>query len=127
LKSEQIDGAAKFLGEFHKTFPILIAFWLKDSAEGEWHLYVASDHITDDDLGAAYGEVVRITGQLQDPCFNPFQVKIVGTDDPVATVALDLQRRYPAKIATRLHGKTLDGVSVAEMYIYPSPYSVPVI
>jgi len=125
LVSEQIDAGARFLGEFQKYLPIQISFWLKESDEGEWNLYVASDQITDDNFDVAYGEVVRIAGQLRDPWFDTFQVKLAGANDPIAQAALDIQRRYPGRIPTRFHGKTLGGMSVDEVYIYPPPIPVP--
>jgi hypothetical protein len=102
-----------------------VAFWLKEGEEGEWSLYVASDQITDDNFDVAYGEVLRIAGQLRDPPFDPFQVKLVGADDPLAKAALDINRRYPGPVATRFHGKVFGGLPVEEVYIYPSPIPVP--
>jgi len=125
LVSEQIDAGARFLGEFQKYLPIQISFWLKESDEGEWNLYVASDQITDDNFDVAYGEVVRIAGQLRDPWFDPFQVKLIGANDPLAQAALDIQRRFPGRMPTRFHGKIFGGVSVDEVYVYPS--SIPVL
>jgi len=124
LVIDQIDAGARFLAEFQKYVPIKTAFWLKDSDEGAWSLYVASDQITDDNFDVAYGEVLRIAGQLRDPLFDPFQVKLIGADDPLAKAALDSKRRYPGPVATRFHGKVFGGLPVEEMYVYPSPLPV---
>src|SRR6266478_3627922 len=115
LVIEQIDAGARFLGEFQKYLPIQTAFWLKEADEGAWNLYVVSDQITDDNFDVAYGEVVRIAGHLQDPWFDPFQVKLLGVDDPLAQAALDVQQRYPGRMPIRFHGKTFGGVSVDEV------------
>jgi hypothetical protein len=125
LVIDQFDVGGKFLGEFQKYVPVNAAFWLKESAEGEWILYVASDQITDDNFDVAYGEVLRIAGQLRDPLFDPFQVKLIGADDPLAKAALDLNRRCSGPVATRFHGKMFGGLPVEEVYIYPSPKPVP--
>jgi hypothetical protein len=125
LVIDQIDAGARFLGEFQKYTPVLAAFWLKESDEGEWNLYVASDKITDDNFDVAYGEVIRISGELRDPLFDPFQVKLIGPDDPLAKAALDIHRRYPGRVATRFHSKVFGGLQVEEGYIYPSPIPVP--
>ncbi len=122
---EQIDAGARFLAEFQKYVPVQIAFWLKESDENEWSLYVASEKITDDNFDLAYGEVVRIAGALRDPFFDPFQVKWIALDDPLAKAALDIQQCHTGRIPTRFHGKTLGGLSVEEVYIYPSPVPVP--
>jgi hypothetical protein len=125
LVSQQIDAGAKFLGEFQKYLPVQSAFWLKESDEGEWNLYVVSDQITDDNFDVAYGEVLRIAGAIRDPWFDPFQVKLLGQDDPLAKAILDVQRRYPGRIPTRFHGKALGGRSVEEVVIYPLPFPAP--
>jgi hypothetical protein len=124
LVIDQIDAGTKFLNEFQSYLPIHVAFWLKEAEEGDWNLYVVSDQITEDNFDVAYGEVVRIAGQLRDPWFDPFQVKLIGANDPLAQAALDIQRRFPGRMPTRFHGKTFGGLSVDEVYIYPSPVPV---
>lgn len=125
LVSEQIDAGARFLGEFQKYVPVQAAFWLKDGEEGKWSLYVVSDQITDDNFDEAYGEIVRIAGIIQDPWFDMFQVKFLGADDRLAKAVADLQQRCRGRIPPRLHGSSLGGVSVAELYIYPLPIPAP--
>ena len=117
--------AARFLGEFQKYMPVHAAFWLKDSDDGAWYLYVASDQITDENFDVAYGEVLRITVVMNDPLFDPFQVKLIGADDPLAQAVLDMQRRYPGRVTSHLQGKVLGGLPVEEVYLYPSPLPVP--
>src|SRR3954471_24639647 len=107
LVIDQIDAGARFLGAFQKYTPVQAAFWLKEGDEGGWSLYVASDKITDDNFDVAYGEVLRIAGEPRHPPFDPFQVKLIGADDPLAKAALDTQRRYPGRVATGLHGKVI--------------------
>jgi hypothetical protein len=119
LVIDQIDAGARFLGEFQKYAPVRAAFWLKESDEGEWSLYVASDKITDDNFDEGYGEVLRIAGMLRDTPFDPFEVKLIGVDDPLAKAALDIHRRHPGRVATRFHGKVFGGLPVDEVYIYP--------
>lgn len=125
LVIDQFDSGAKFLREFQKYVPVKAAFWLKESTEDEWILYVASDQITDDNFDVAYGEVLRIAGQMHDPLFNPFHVQLIGGNDPLAKAALEINRRYPGPVATRFHGKVFGGLPVEEVYIYPSPIPVP--
>jgi hypothetical protein len=121
LVSEQIEAGAKFVREFDKYAPVQAAFWLKASEERQWYLYIASDQINDSNVKAAYGEVLRLTGKIQDPWLDPFQVKLVGMNDGVAQAVLEIQRKYLGKIPMRYHGPRLGGVSVEEAYIYPLP------
>jgi hypothetical protein len=123
LVIEQIDAGNRFLHEFQQYLPIHAAFWLREADAGDWNLYVVSDQITEDNFDIAYGEVVRITGQLRDPWFDPFQVKLIGASEPLAQAALEMQQHFPGRMPTRFHGKTFGGLSVDEVYIYPLPVS----
>lgn len=124
LVIEQIDAGARFLAEFDKQFPVQAAFWLKESEDGEWYLYVASDQINDHGIQAAYRQVLRIAGNMLDPNFGAFQVKLVGMDDLFAQAALDVLRRYPGRVPTRIRHRNFGGVGVEEAYVYASPITV---
>jgi hypothetical protein len=126
LVMEQIDAGAAFLREFQKYVPVQVAFWLKDSDSGEWYLYATSDQITDDNFDVAYGEVARIAREIQEPWFDPFQVKVIGLEDSLAQAALEVKRRHGGRGPTRLHGQAFGGVTVDEVHVYPSPMAAPV-
>jgi hypothetical protein len=125
LVREQIDAGARFLVEFQKYMPLQAAFWLKDSDEREWFLYLASDQITDDNFDVVYGEVVRIGVTIHDPAFDMFRVKVIGADHRLAKAAFDLQGKYPGKYPIHVVNRMFGGVSAEEVYIYPSPILVP--
>jgi len=125
LVTEQIEAGARFLREFHKSYPVKAAFWLKDSEEGVWWLYVASDQITDDNFDVAYGEVGRVSDVLRDPWFDLMQVKVIGEDHPLAKAAAEALLAYPGRIPLRLRGVSFGGVFADEVYIYPSPIPAP--
>jgi hypothetical protein len=124
LVIEQIDAGATFLGEFGKRAAIAAAFWLKASEEDLWYLYVASDEFNAKNLDVAYGEVLRIAGQMQNPYFDPFQVKLIKRSHPLAKAALEMLQRFPGRMATRLHRRNFGGMSADEVYIYPIPVTV---
>ena len=117
---EEIDAAARFLGEFEKRIPVMAAFWLKASEDDSWYLYVASDEFNDKKLDVGYREVVRLAGEMRDPNFDQFRVKLISPDDPLAKAVLDLLRCFPGRIARPIHRRNLGGVSVNEVYIYPT-------
>jgi len=124
LVLEQIDAGARFLAEFEKKIPVMAAFWLKASEEGSWYLYVASDEFNYNNLDVGYREVLRLAGELRDPNFDPFQVKLIKPGHPLAKAALDVLQRFPGRMATRLHRRNFGGVSVDEVYTYPTPIAV---
>lgn len=124
LVIEAIDAGAELVRRLDKYVPVQAAFWVKDSEEGQWYLYIASDQISDqiDDknLDVAYGEVLRLAGQMASPYLDPFQVKLIPTSDSLAQAALDIHRRYLGRMATRFGGKNFGGMGVDGVYIYPA-------
>lgn len=125
LVTEQIDAGAKFLAEFEKKIPVMAAFWLKASEESSWYLYVASDDFNHGDLRVGYGEVLRIAGELRDPNFDPFQVKLIKPSDPLAKAALEHLQRFAGRKSIRLRRRTFGEIGVDDVYIYPTPITVP--
>jgi hypothetical protein len=125
LVTEQIDAGAKLASEFGKRTPLQAAFWLKESEDREWYLYLVSDRIDDTNFDVAYAEVIRLLGRGPHIWLDPFQVKVAGADDPVAKAVIDIQRMYPSPLATRLRNRLLGGVSVDEVYLYPIPVPAP--
>lgn len=121
LVTEQIEAGAVFLREFDKFAPVRVAFWLKESERRYWHLCVASDEITDDNLDQAYREVIRIGAELRDPWFDPLRVKVIGSDDTLAKAALTRQRPYPGRTLPRVYDTLFGDVMADEVYIYPLP------
>ena len=87
LVAEQLDAGAKFIGEFNNYAPVGAAFWLKESDSGHWYLYIASDRLDGEKIADAYGEVLRLNKELADPNFDPFQVKLIPLDHPLAKAA----------------------------------------
>jgi hypothetical protein len=125
LVNEQINAGVRFLAEFQNYLPIQSAFWLKESENGRWYLYVASDQITDENFDVVYGEVGRLAEVIRDPNFDVFQVKVIGADDSLAKAVLEMQKRYPGRSPLRFHDKTFGGHNFEEVYVYPQPIPVP--
>jgi hypothetical protein len=121
LVIEEIDAGAELIRRFDKYKPVKAAFWLKASDEDQRYLYITSDGIDDTNFDVAYGEVLRLVDEMRTPYLDPFRVKLIGGNDPLAQAALDIHKRFPGRVATRFRGKTFGGLSVDEVYIYPSP------
>lgn len=116
---ELIEVGRRFLDEFDQTFPIAVAFWLKDRNESEWNLHIASEKISDADRQKAFAEIVRITGQMRDTPLDLMDIKLRKMEDRIVQFALDFRRRYPASLATVFNVPTFEGVDVDGMYLYP--------
>jgi hypothetical protein len=124
LVIEEIDEGAKLAREFDRFKPVKAAFWLKASDEDQRYLYLASDGIDDTNFDVAYGEVLRLANQFPSPYLDPFRVKVIGGEDPKAQAAVDINRRFPGSMPTRLGGQSFGGIFVDDVYIYPSPVPV---
>jgi hypothetical protein len=125
LVSEETDAGAEFVAQFDKTIPVKVAFWLKPSEAGQWYLYIASDQIGDQSLDQGYREVLRLASQSPTPYLDPFRVKLIPASDPLTQVALEIHRRFPSRIATRVGSKTFGGMSVDGAFIYPASVVAP--
>jgi hypothetical protein len=121
LVIEQTDAGLELAREFNKWVPLRAAFWLKESEDGQWYFYLASDQINDSNFDVAYGEIHRLLGRGPNLWLDPFQVKVAGTSDRFAKEVIAIQQKYPSKLATRLRNRLLGGVGIDEVYIYPIP------
>lgn len=121
LVIDEIEAGAELAREFGNYEPLKVAFWLKESDDEHRYLYLASERIDANNIDVAYGEVLRLTSKMHSPYLNPFRVKLINAEDPLAKAAVEINRRYPGRMATRFGGKTFGGISVDDVYVYPSP------
>lgn len=132
LVSQQLDAGARFLREFDKYAPVRAAYWVKLSDENQWYLTVASDQFNDDqfdddnddNFDDGYGEVARIVSTQPDPWLDPFQIKVVGSENRLAQAVLEVMKKYPATKPFPYNGDYLGGASLDGLYIYPVPIPV---
>ncbi len=127
LVIEEVDAGKRLVRRFHELIPVKATFWLKDSEEGRWHLYIASDEIKDENIGDSYGklsrvarELSRVADEMSSFFLDPFLVKLIPADDPLAQAALDINRRFPGNLPTRLGAQRFGGLTVDGAYIYPT-------
>ena len=121
LVNEEIDAGAELARQFDKYEPVKAVFWLKASDDPHRFLYIASERINDKNFDVAYGEVLRLVDIMRSPYLNPFRVKVIGAADPLAKAAVDINQRFPSRMANRFRGESFGGISVDDVYIYPTP------
>jgi len=119
LVTEQIEAGRRFLDEFDKYRPVRAAFWLKETEDSGWYLYVASDEITDENIAAAYSDVARAARNVEDPNFDRFRVRLVGIDDGRAKAALDIYRQFPGRVPARVRPSQFGPLGAESVYLYP--------
>ncbi len=118
LVREETDAGAELVREFDKDRPVAAAFWVKASDEEQRYLYIASERIDDTNVGLAYREVLRLTGELDSPYLDPFRVKVISATDPLARAAMEIHRRFPGSMPTCFGGRSFGGICVDDVYIY---------
>lgn len=119
--SEQIDAGRWLAQEFAASFPLAAVFWRKEAEEGRWFLYLASEQIDDTNFHLGHREVNRLLRGRPSIWLDRFQVKVVGTADPVVKAMIAWQVKHPSPLGTRIGGTLLGGKYVEEAYIYPLP------
>ena len=126
LVIEEINAGKELARRFHERIPVKAAFWLKDSEEGRWYLYITSDEIKDENIRDSYGKLSRVARELSRAAdemssffLDPFLVKLIPANDPLAQAALDINRRFAGNLPTRLGGQRFGGLTVDGVYIYP--------
>ncbi len=121
LVKEQIAAGNRFLREFDRYAPIVVAFWLKDSENGRWTLYVASDRVDDSNYDVAYGEIIRIAREMKDRDFDPFQVRLLRMGDPPAKAAIAAYSGRPPTIPFTIRATNFGGIGADEIYFVQGP------
>ena len=119
LVNEQVEAGKEFIAKFNEYVPVHAAFWLKATEDSSWYLYVASDRINDQNFDVAYGEVLRLAPTLEDPNFDPFRVKVIGVDDPLAKAALAVYKRSAGRVPTRVRASDFGPMGAEAVYLYP--------
>src|SRR5262245_36303970 len=126
LVTEEIEAGVELIQRFQDSMPVEAAFWLNPAEEGRWALYIVLPKIDVADYDRGFAEILRLVREMQTPYIDPFQVRLIGSDDPLAKAAIEVNRKYPGPMPTRFRGKDFGGVPVEEVYIYPAKHFTPV-
>jgi len=119
LVTEVIDAGAEFVREFNNDFPVSVACWVIPVDSDHASLYIASDSFDDSKLYDAYGEVPRVIKRQPNSWLDPFQVKLIHSNHPLAVNARAVRDRGAARMPVRYHGSSLGGIETDGAYIYP--------
>jgi hypothetical protein len=120
LVEHQIDDVPKLIDQLKRDkFDVKAAFWLYTSEADQWFLYLVSEVVDQVGTTAAYkivcGSMRRMTGLW----INPFEVKLVGPDDPISQAVVDFQASMHAPVPTRVRGPNFGKIYIENTYIYP--------
>lgn len=122
LVSEKIEDGKRFLKRLvEEGVTVPAACWLKESNSGNWHLYIASSLVGEDEAAMdAYRLIGSLSRQMSQPfCLDYFDVKAVEANGPLSKAVQELIRSSRGRLPIRLGSGGLAGVSIDAGYIYP--------
>lgn len=115
----QIDGGKALLDSLRNTgFDVTVSGRTKSSEEDDWYLYIGSKDVDDRGLADAYRAVYTTIKANPEFGIDPFEVKLVGRQNPIAKDLLDIRGAGVARISTRSRRPKLGHMSVEETYVY---------
>jgi hypothetical protein len=94
------------------------ACWVKEAEEGGVYLYIATSLVDEQGLPAAYRRLHPILRQ-ELKWVDPFEIKLISPNHPVAEAVETLHKKYPGVTPTRFGGAQFGGMSVDWVIIYP--------
>ena len=119
LVEMQIDGGKALVDSLRNAgFDVTVSGWTETSEEGDWYLYIASKDVDDRGLAGAYQTVYITIRANPEFGIDPFEVKLIGQNNPIATDMLAIRGAGGARIATRSRRPKLGHMSVEETYVY---------
>ena len=119
LVERQIDDVPKLIDQLRaENFDVKVAFWLYTSEAGQWFLYVVSDVVDQKGITEAYTLAYKTMRQLTDLWINPFEVKLVAPDHPLAKAVIDYLSKQHAPRPTQVQGMKIGDVYIENAYIY---------
>ncbi|MBI1321597.1 hypothetical protein GC170_00200 [bacterium] len=119
LVNEEIDSGSDLAHAFNAIRSVAAAFWLKPAEADRWYLYLASPEVNFENLHDAYREILGLTGLGKKLWLDPFQVKLINADHPLARKVIEIRDLSPARIPIRYNGTWLAGEAIDGAYIYP--------
>jgi hypothetical protein len=115
----QIDGGKALVESLRDAgFDVAVSGWTKSSEEGDWSLYIASKDVDDRGLADAYRTVYTTLRANPEFGIDPFEVKLVSQQNPIAHDLLEIRGASGARIATRSRRPKLGHMNVEETYVY---------
>ena len=119
LVNRRLEDVPRLMSQLEAAnFEVKTAFWLYTSESGQWFLYIVSDVVDKDGGIVAYGRAYGVMRQLTDLRINPFEVKLIGLNHPLAKAVIDYLAQQRAPLPTWIDGMRLGDIYIESAYIY---------
>jgi hypothetical protein len=120
LVEHQIDDVPKLIDQLKRdNFDVKAAFWLYTSEADQWFLYIVSDMVDQVGSAQAYRYALRSMRQLPGLWINPFEIKLIGSHEPIARAVTAFRANMHRPVPTQVRGANLDKIYIENAYIYP--------
>ena len=120
LVDSQIDeglGIAKAL--VVDSVDLIAAFWAYSEEFGRWTLYLVANAADEEAWVDIYRKLGDTMPKDEDSWVSLLDISVVREKEPLAQLALDIQKKHPGPLATRSRRKSLGDLGVDEVYVYP--------
>ena len=115
----QIEGGKALVSTLRDAgFDVTVSGWTKATEEGDWCLYIASKDVEERGIAQAYRTVYETIQANPKIDIDPFEVKLIERQNPIAKDLLDIRGAAVARVATRSRRPKLGHMSVEDTYVY---------
>jgi hypothetical protein len=120
LVEHEINDVPKLIDQLKRdNFDVKAAFWLYTSEADQWYLYLVSDAVHQKNgFIESYMAMNKALDQMTDLEIDPFHVKLVAPDDPLAKAIMDFQSGQIVRPLKRIRGMRLGNVHIESAYLY---------
>jgi len=119
LVREEIDAGAEFVRRFNEVFPLCAAFWMRAEEWSPQYLYISSEQFTDNNRNEVFRAIAQIAQETNDPNFDLFRVRVLGSDHPMVRDVEKIHLRHPGQKGIHFTGNYLGDTPLDDAYIYP--------
>jgi len=121
LVDHELQDVPRLIVELRKdNFIPKAVFWLYSNEDNAWNICFVMDGIKEHGSRNQYLTLVKAMRRMNDLWIDPFAVKIIDSNDPLAKAVLDHLSTRHTKIPTRVRNARLGDVFVDSAYIYPN-------
>ena len=125
LVENQIKDGARIVEALRASgFDVVAAWWMKETEEGLWFLYVASKEVDEKGIKAAYHAIHIVMRDLGELWVDRFKVKMVGPENLITKDVLNILAHSSGRLPPRFGGRKLGNVTIDGSYIYPPAVAV---
>lgn len=119
LVDSQLDTVPRLIERLKAAqFPIRAAYWAQDGDTGKWFLYLVTDEVNRRGILKAYGTVGGELLKIPDVQIDPFDIKLVGPDDPAAKEVMKAHPGYSGRVRMRATHVTIGDAYFDGIMIY---------